>query len=83
MENLLSTPWVVGLGIICIVLLGWCIHVRSTGRPMDHFMLQAATVRDAGRDVVKGARLTDDTWRALCLMCTWLLDEKFCDEHLK
>ena len=60
------------------------VYPRSfNGRPMDHFMLQAATVRDAGRDVVKGARLTDDTWRALCLMCTWLLDEKFCDEHLK
>ena len=60
------------------------VYPRSFNlRPMDHFMLQAATVRDAGRDVVKGARLTDDTWRALCLMCTWLLDEKFCDEHLK
>ena len=34
MENLLSTPWVVGLGIICIVLLGWWIESRQRIREM-------------------------------------------------
>lgn len=52
-------------------------------RPVDHFFLQACTVKDTDRDVIKGTRLTDDNWRALCLMCHWLLDEKFCDEYLK
>jgi hypothetical protein len=52
-------------------------------RPVDHFFLQACTVKDTDRDVIKGTRLTDDTWRALCLMTHWLLDEKFCNEHLK
>lgn len=52
-------------------------------RPIDHFFLQACTVKDTDRDVIKGTRLTDDNWRALCLMCTWLLDEKFCNEYLK
>lgn len=52
-------------------------------RPLDHLLLQIATVRDSGRDVVKGARLTDDTWRALSLMSTWLLDEDFCEKYLK
>jgi hypothetical protein len=52
-------------------------------RPVDHFFLQACTVKDTERDVTKGTRLTDDTWRALCLMGTWLLDDKFCTEHLR
>lgn len=52
-------------------------------RPIDHFFLQACTVKDTERDVVKGTRLTDDLWRALCLMGVWLLDDKFCDEHLR
>lgn len=52
-------------------------------RPIDHFFLQACTVKDTDRDVIKGTRLTDDNWRALCLMSHWLLDEKFCDEYLK
>lgn len=52
-------------------------------RPVDHFFLQACTVKDTDRDVIKGTRLTDDTWRALCLMTHWLLDEKFCAEHLR
>lgn len=52
-------------------------------KPLDHFYLQTLTVKDNGRDVVKGARLTDDIWRALALMSHWLLDDKFCDEHLK
>ncbi len=52
-------------------------------RPVDHFFLQACTVKDTERDVIKGARLTDDLWRAACLMGTFLLDDKFCKEHLR
>jgi hypothetical protein len=52
-------------------------------RPIDHLFLQMCTVKDTDRDVVKGTRLTDDTWRAMCLMGHWLLDEKFCAEHLR
>lgn len=52
-------------------------------RPLDHFYVQACTVKDTGKTVDKGSRLTDDTWRALCLMCVWLLNEKFCNEYVK
>lgn len=52
-------------------------------RPIDHFFLQACTVKDTDRDVVKGTKLTDDSWRALCLGAVWLLDDEFCEEHLK
>lgn len=52
-------------------------------RPVDHFFLQCMTVKDTGRDVTKGARLTDDLWRAFALNTHWLLDEEFCDTHLR
>lgn len=53
------------------------------GRPIDHLFLQMCTVKDTDRDVIKGARLTDDIWRAMCLGMHWLLDDEFCETYLK
>ena len=46
MENLLSTPWVVGLGIICIVLLGWWIEVGSERRHLRQSVKEACQARE-------------------------------------
>lgn len=51
-------------------------------KPVDHFYLQCLTVRDTGREVTKGAKLTDDLWRAFALGVRWLSDDEFCDKHL-
>lgn len=37
------------------------------GRPADHLFLQLMTVQDTGHDVIKGAGLTDDIFRAVAL----------------
>jgi hypothetical protein len=52
-------------------------------RPGDHFYLQACTVKDTGKEITKGERLTDDSWRTVVLGSFFLLDEAFCNEHLK
>lgn len=46
MENLLSTPWIVGLGIICIVLLGWWIEVGSERRHLRQSVKEACQARE-------------------------------------
>lgn len=52
-------------------------------RPVDHFLLQCATIKDTGKEVVKGTKLTDDLWRAFALGVTFLLNDEFCKKHLK
>jgi hypothetical protein len=44
--------------------------------PVAHFMLQAVTVQDTGRQVNKGSGLTDDLFRAAALGFTVMNDEK-------
>tara|TARA_B100000700_G_scaffold101966_1_gene114963 strand:+ start:14471 stop:16681 length:2211 start_codon:yes stop_codon:yes gene_type:complete len=51
------------------------------GYPMEHFVLQALTVQDTGTQVNKGDGLTDDLWRALCLLVWGLTNEKY-DEFM-
>lgn len=45
--------------------------------PVEHFVLQAMTVQDTGSQVNKGDGLTDDIWRALCLLVWGLTAEKY------
>lgn len=52
-------------------------------RPVDHFILQAATVVDNSKTITKGEKLTDDIWRAFALASVFLLNEEFCEEFLK
>jgi hypothetical protein len=52
-------------------------------KPIDHFLLQCITVKDTGRDIEKGDKLTDDLWRAFCLQNTILLNDEYCRKHLK
>jgi hypothetical protein len=46
------------------------------GRPVSHLALQILTVTDTGRSVLKGdGALTDDIWRAMCLLY-WATQEE-------
>lgn len=56
---------------------------RYKYRPVDHFLLQCATVEDTGKDVEKGTKLTDDIWRAFALMMRFLVDDEYCQKFLK
>lgn len=51
-------------------------------RPIDHLALQLLTVRDTGRTVDKGDRLTDDSFRALSLAVHYLRNPSFVREYL-
>ena len=51
-------------------------------RPVDHLFMQGCTVRDSGRDVIKGSKLTDDTWRATALVASRLLDDDFAAKYM-
>lgn len=51
------------------------------GSPVEHLVLQMLTVQDTGNQVNKGDGLTDDLWRALCLL-TWGLTNERYDEFL-
>ena len=51
-------------------------------RPLDHYAFQHITVAESGNDVIKGAGLTDDLFRASVLASVGCLDEKF-SKHLK
>ena len=53
-----------------------------TDRPMDHLLLQLCTIVDTGREVDKGAKLTDDLWRATCLGSSVLLNDEWCKKNL-
>ncbi len=53
------------------------------GRPVDHFLLQAATVIDTGKTVSKGEKRTDDIWRALALASTFLSNAEWCAKNLR
>lgn len=44
--------------------------------PVEHLALQFMTVRDMGNTVDKGDMLTDDTFRAVCLAITALMDDE-------
>lgn len=52
------------------------------GRPVDHLLLQLATIEQAGKEVVKGSGFTDDLWRATALMYWGLRNPDFA-EHLE
>lgn len=51
-------------------------------RPIDHLFMQGCTVRDSGRDVIKGTKLTDDSWRATALTAAKLLDDDFVRKYM-
>lgn len=51
-------------------------------KPIQHFMVQMATIQDAAKkQVLKGAGFTDDIFRAAALMCYGLRNAEFA-EHL-
>lgn len=50
-------------------------------KPVEHFVLQALTVQDTGTQINKGDGLTDDLWRAVCLLVWGLTNEKY-DEFM-
>lgn len=50
-------------------------------KPVEHLVLQILTVQDNGTQVNKGDGLTDDLWRAMCLMVWGLTSERY-DEYL-
>ena len=52
-------------------------------KPSSHLLLQALTVKDAGKTIIKGTDLTDDIFRALVLFGTFILDEDFTNQYLK
>lgn len=52
------------------------------GYPVEHLVLQMLTVQDTGNQVNKGDGLTDDLWRAVCLL-TWGLTNERYDEFLQ
>jgi len=47
------------------------------GYPVEHLVLQMLTVQDTGTQVNKGDGLTDDLWRAMCLLVWGLTAEKY------
>ena len=47
------------------------------GYPVEHMVLQMLTVQDTGTQVNKGDGLTDDLWRATCLLVWGLTAEKY------
>lgn len=47
------------------------------GKPVEHFILQTLTVQDTGTQVNKGDGLTDDLWRATCLLIWGLTNERY------
>lgn len=49
--------------------------------PVEHLLLQCATVQDSGSQILKGTGYTDDLWRAMCLMC-WAFECSDFDEYL-
>jgi len=51
--------------------------------PVEHFLLQLATIRDGGRTIEKAPGLTDDIWRAWALGTKFLLDDEWCKKHIK
>jgi hypothetical protein len=50
-------------------------------RPIEHALFQMATVRDTGSQVLKGDNVTDDLFRAICIMIFGLICGEF-DEAL-
>jgi hypothetical protein len=47
-------------------------------RPAEHFIVQCLTVQNTGSSVIKGdGGLTDDIWRAFCLMVWGLQEEEY------
>lgn len=50
-------------------------------RPVEHALFQMATVRDSGSQVLKGDNVTDDVFRAICIMMFGLVCGEF-DEVL-
>jgi intein/homing endonuclease len=50
-------------------------------KPVEHLMVQMLTVQDSGTQVNKGDGLTDDLWRAVCLLVWGLTSEKY-DEYM-
>jgi hypothetical protein len=49
--------------------------------PVEHLLLQCATVQDSGSQILKGTGYTDDLWRAMCLIC-WAFECSDFDEYL-
>lgn len=50
-----------------------------TSKPVSHLLLQMLTVRDTGREILKGEGLTDDIWRAVALGSSFALDPEYQD----
>ena len=46
-------------------------------KPISHFILQMLTIQRVGNQVVKGAGLTDDLWRAFALGCAFGFDPDY------
>ena len=46
-------------------------------RPVEHALFQMATVRDSGSQVLKGDNVTDDLFRAICIMIYGLVCGEF------
>lgn len=53
------------------------------GKPAAHLLFQFATVRDMGNTVIKGGPYTDDSFRALVLGVSRILDPKIMEVLLK
>ena len=63
----------------CLTFDGEAYPKCFKNRSVEHLVMQILTVQDSGNQVVKGDGLTDDLWRAMCLLVWGLTSEKYID----